>query len=253
MTPDVRPFVAGNWKMNGLSASLVELEAMRRAVDAGEAGPAELAVCPPATLLAQAAWKLKGGKLALGAQDCHTEASGAFTGDIAAPMLKDLGCRAVIVGHSERRAGHHETDAVVRAKAMAALAHGLVVIVCVGETAAERDEGRALDVVGAQVLGSVPETATSETLVVAYEPVWAIGTGRIPTLGDIAAMHAHIRALLARRLDRGTDVRILYGGSVKPSNAAEVLALADVDGALVGGASLKAGDFQAIVEAAPRR
>src|SRR5271165_4459953 len=177
MTPDVRPFVAGNWKMNGLSGSLVEIEAMRRAADAGEAGVAELVVCPPATLMAQAAWKLRGGTLALGAQDCHTQASGAFTGDISAPMLKDAGAAYVIVGHSERRTLHHETDALVRAKAEAALKAGLTAIVCVGETRTEREAGQATAVVTRQLRESLPQGAASATVVIAYEPVWAIGTG----------------------------------------------------------------------------
>jgi triosephosphate isomerase len=255
MTSVRRPLIAANWKMNGLKADGTALAraVADRATAAGAALAVDILVCPPATLIDAVAGSLDGGPVWLGGQDCSPEANGAFTGDIAAPMLRDLGCRAVIVGHSERRAGHHETDAGVRAKATAALAAGLVAVVCVGETAAERDEGRALDVVGAQVLGSVPDGADAATLVVAYEPVWAIGTGRIPTLDEIAAMHRHIRALLARKLADGTDVRVLYGGSVKPSNAKEVLAIADVDGALVGGASLKAGDFWAIVEAAPLR
>ncbi len=250
MTPDVRPFVAGNWKMNGLSASLVEIEAMRRAADAGEAGPAELAVCPPATLLAQAAWKLKGGKLALGAQDCHTEASGAFTGDVSAPMLKDAGASYVIVGHSERRTLHHETDALVRAKAEAALKAGLTAIVCVGETRNEREAGDAIAVVTRQLLGSMPPGGAPETVVVAYEPVWAIGTGLTPTLADVAEMHEAIRGLLGEFYGAaGAKVRILYGGSVKPANARDLLGLDNVDGALVGGASLKAVDFLAIAAA----
>src|SRR5271170_1701921 len=174
MTPGVRPLVAGNWKMNGLSASLGELEAMRRGADVGEAGEAELAVCPPATLLAQAAWKIKGGKLSLGAQDCHPEPSGAFTGDISAPMLKDAGAAYVIVGHSERRTHHHETDQLVRAKAEAALKAGLTPIICIGETQAEREAGRQAAVVLRQLRASLPAEPTSETVVVAYEPIWAI-------------------------------------------------------------------------------
>jgi triosephosphate isomerase (TIM) len=250
MTPDVRPFVAGNWKMNGLSASLVEIEAMRRAADAGEAGPAELAVCPPATLLAQAALKLKGGKLGLGAQDCHTEPSGAFTGDISAPMLKDAGASYVIVGHSERRTLHHETDALVRAKAEAALKAGLTAIVCVGETRVEREAGDAIAVVTRQLLGSMPPGGGPETVVVAYEPVWAIGTGLTPTLADVAEMHEAIRGLLVKFYGVvGSKIRILYGGSVKPANAKDLLGLDNVDGALVGGASLKAADFLAIAAA----
>jgi triosephosphate isomerase len=247
MTPGVRPLVAGNWKMNGLTASLAELKAMREAVDAGKAGAAELAVCPPATLLAQAAWALKGGKVSLGAQDCHAKDSGAYTGDIAAPMIKDAGAQYVIVGHSERRQYHGETDAAVKAKAEAALKSGLIAIVCVGETRAEREAGKAIDVVSAQVRGSLPAGGAPETVVVAYEPVWAIGTGLTPTPANVAEVHAAIRRLLGEVYGAaGAKLRILYGGSVKPSNAKELLGLANVDGALVGGASLKAVDFMAI-------
>jgi triosephosphate isomerase len=247
MTPNVRPLVAGNWKMNGLSASLVEVEVMRRAADAGESGVAELVVCPPATLLAQAAWKLKGGKLGLGAQDCHPEASGAFTGDISALMLKDAGAAYVIVGHSERRTHHHETDQLVRAKAEAALKAGLTPIICIGETQAEREAGRQAAVVIRQLRRSLPPGATSETVVIAYEPVWAIGTGLTPTPGDIAVVHNGLRALLTEiGGPSSAKTRILYGGSVKPANARELLELDNVDGALVGGASLKATDFLAI-------
>jgi triosephosphate isomerase len=250
MTPDVRPLVAGNWKMNGLSGSLGEIEAMRRAADAGEAGVAELVICPPATLIAQAAWKLKGGTLGLGAQDCHPEASGPFTGDISAPMLKDAGASYVIVGHSERRTHHHETDELVRAKAEAALKAGLTPIVCVGETQAERQAGQQAAVVIRQLRRSLPPEATSETVVIAYEPVWAIGTGLTPTPGDIAAVHNGIRALLTEIAGPlSAKTRILYGGSVKPTNCRELLGLDNVDGALVGGASLKATDFLAIAAA----
>jgi triosephosphate isomerase len=247
MTPGVRPLVAGNWKMNGSRASLSEIAAMRRAVDAGEAGAAEVAVCPPATLLAGAAAILQGGALNLGAQDCHAADSGAFTGDISAPMLRDAGATCVIVGHSERRAGHGESDAVVRAKAEAAHRAGLTAILCVGETRAEREGGRAVEVVSGQLRGSLPAKATPADLVVAYEPVWAIGTGLTPTPADVADMHGAIRALLSEIYGQaGARTRILYGGSVKPANAGELLGLANVDGALVGGASLKAADFMAI-------
>jgi triosephosphate isomerase (TIM) len=250
MTPDVRPLVAGNWKMNGLSGSLGEIEAMRVAADAGEAGVAELVICPPATLIAQAAWKVKGGKLGLGAQDCHPEASGPFTGDISAPMLKDAGASYVIVGHSERRTHHHETDELVRAKAEAALKAGLTPIVCVGETQAQRQAGQQAAVVIRQLRRSLPPEATSETVVIAYEPVWAIGTGLTPTPGDIAAVHNGIRALLTEIAGPlSAKTRILYGGSVKPTNCRELLGLDNVDGALVGGASLKATDFLAIAAA----
>jgi triosephosphate isomerase (TIM) len=250
MTPDVRPFVAGNWKMNGLSSSLVEIEAMRVAADAGEAGAAELVVCPPATLTAQAAWKLRGGKLGLGAQDCRPEPSGPFTGDISAPMLKDAGAAYVIVGHSERRALHHETDALVRAKAEAVLNSGMTAIVCVGETRAEREAGDAITVVTRQLRGSLPPAGASDTVIVAYEPVWAIGTGLTPTPADVAEVHLAIRKLLGEIYGPGGGkFRILYGGSVKSSNARELLGLDNVDGALVGGASLKAVDFLAIAAA----
>ena len=246
MTPGVRPLVAGNWKMNGLSASLVEITAMAEAANAGRAGEAELAVCPPATLLAQAA-AVKGSRLSLGGQDCHTAVSGAFTGDISAAMLKDCGCAYVIVGHSERRQYHGETDALVRAKAEAAQRAGLTAIVCVGETRLERETGEALAVVSRQLRGSAPLDGEAKAIVVAYEPVWAIGTGLTPTAADVAEMHAALRGLLQELYGAdGGAIRILYGGSVKPVNAKELLGLPNVDGALVGGASLKASDFLAI-------
>jgi triosephosphate isomerase len=238
----MRQLIAGNWKMNGLGeAALGEIEALR----AGLAGArSDVLVCPPATLIARAAML---GGVPIGAQDCHAKESGAFTGDISAEMLKDAGARAVIVGHSERRQYHHESDAVVADKARAAWRAGLAAIICVGETEAERMSGRHLDVVARQLEGSVPDGATLENTVIAYEPVWAIGTGKTPTSAEIAQMHAHIRGAV------GEGMRILYGGSVKPSNAAEILALANVDGALVGGASLKAKDFLGIIAgAAPR-
>ena len=237
----MRQLIAGNWKMNGLSASLAEIAAIRDA----KPGHADILICPPASLIAQAVWMAKGG-VPVGAQDCHTEASGAFTGDISAEMLKDAGAVAVIVGHSERRQHHGETDATVAAKARAAWRAGLTAIVCIGETEAQRMNGEALDVVASQIAGSVPQGATSANTAIAYEPVWAIGTGKTPTNAEISEMHAHIRA-------RVGDLRILYGGSVKPGNAREILALADVDGALVGGASLKSQDFLAIAEGAARR
>jgi triosephosphate isomerase (TIM) len=250
MTPGVRPLVAGNWKMNGLSGSLVEIDAMRQAADAGESGSAELLVCPPATLIAQAAWRIKGGELRLGAQDCHPLASGPFTGDVSAPMLKDAGATYVIVGHSERRLLHHETDALVRVKVEAALGAGLVPIVCVGETQTEREAGEAMAVVSRQVLGSLPPGGVPETLVVAYEPVWAIGTGLTAKPADVAEMHLVIRKLLAEMYGaQGLRMRILYGGSVKPVNCGELLTLENVDGALVGGASLRATEFLAIAAA----
>ena len=247
MTPGVRPLVAGNWKMNGVSGSLVEIDAIRQAADAGEAGSAELLICPPATLLAQAAWRTKGGELSLGAQDCYTEPNGAFTGDISAAMLKDAGATYVIVGHSERRNYHHETDEIVRAKAEAALKAGLTPIICVGETQAEREAGQQAAVVVRQLRGSLPPEASSETVVVAYEPIWAIGTGLTPTPDNVAVVHNGIRALLTDMFGpRCAKIRLLYGGSVKPTNCRELLTLDNVDGALVGGASLKATEFLAI-------
>lgn len=241
-----RKLAAGNWKMNGLAASLAEVEALAKAHPAPRS---EVLICPPATLIAQMAWKAKGGPVMVGGQDCHPEASGAHTGDIAAAMLKDAGASHVILGHSERRADHGETDAVVRAKAEAAHAAGLVAVICLGETEAQRDAGTTLDVIGSQLRGSVPAGATAANTVIAYEPVWAIGTGRTPTLAQIAEVHDFLRTDLATRLAGAADVRLLYGGSVKPSNAAEIFATSNVDGALVGGASLKAAEFGAILAA----
>jgi triosephosphate isomerase (TIM) len=241
MTP--RPLVAGNWKMNGLAASIGEL----KKIIAGAPGVArtDLMVCPPATLIASFAAAARGTPVLIGGQNCHALASGAYTGDISAEMLKDASASAVIVGHSERRHYHHETDADVRAKAEAARRAGLTPIVCVGETRAQRDAGHALDVVAAQLRGSLPDGAAD--FVVAYEPVWAIGTGLTPTPADVAEMHRAIRAHLVSRYGApGQGARVLYGGSVNPKNAAELLAVENVDGALVGGASLKAVDFLAI-------
>ena len=240
-----RPLVAGNWKMNGLRSSAAEFT--RIVEGAQKLTAVELMICPPATLLVLFAAAAKGTPVLIGAQDCHAEPSGAFTGDLSAEMLKDAGASAVIVGHSERRIYHQETDADVRAKALAARRAGLCAIVCVGETRAEREGGRALAVVGTQLDGSVPDGATAENLVVAYEPVWAIGSGLTPTPSDVAEMHAFVRQRLGSRLgEEGQGIRILYGGSVKPSNAKELLHVANVDGALVGGASLKADEFLAI-------
>ena len=240
-----RPLVAGNWKMNGLRSSAAEFT--RIVEGAQKLTTVELMICPPATLVVLFAAAAKGTPVLIGAQDCHAEPSGAFTGDLSAEMLKDAGASAVIVGHSERRSYHQETDADVRAKAQAARRAGLCAIVCVGETRAEREGGRALAVVGTQLDGSVPDGATAENLVVAYEPVWAIGSGLTPTPSDVAEMHAFVRQRLGSRLgEEGLGIRILYGGSVKPSNAKELLHVANVDGALVGGASLKADEFLAI-------
>ena len=244
-----RKLIVGNWKMNGSLALLAELAAIAEA--AREASGADVAICPPFTLIAAAGTRAAG--LAIGAQDCHQAESGAHTGCVSVPMLKEAGARLVIVGHSERRADHGETDAIVRAKAEAVLRHGLAAIVCVGESEAERAAGDHVAVVGRQLAGSLPDEAGEGELVVAYEPVWAIGTGRTATPGDVAEMHQVIRAaLIARFGDQGGRVRILYGGSVKADKAADLLAVADVDGALVGGASLAAAGFVPIVEAAAR-
>jgi triosephosphate isomerase len=246
-----RPLIAGNWKMNGRQADGLTL--VRALVEraAHEAPSAEILICPPATLLFLVAELLNGSPIALGAQDCHSKPSGAHTGDIAAPMLVDAGCGYVIVGHSERRAGHHEDDGLVREKAVAAIAAGLTPIVCLGETEAERDAGQALAVVERQLASSLPAGAEAARLVVAYEPVWAIGTGRTPTAADIEAVHCHLRGRLAGLVAEPGRVRLLYGGSVKKDNAREILALAEVDGALVGGASLKAEEFWAIAATCP--
>jgi triosephosphate isomerase len=247
MTPGVRPLVAGNWKMNGLTASLGEIEAMARGAEEGAGGPAELLVCPPATLLAQAACSVRDRKLALGGQDCHAEPNGAYTGDLSAEMLRDAGATYVIVGHSERRSYHHETSAMVQAKAEAGVKAGLTAIICVGETHQHHVEGQALAIVSRALRGSLPPSGAPETLVIAYEPIWAIGTGLTPTPEIVSEMHAHIRQILGDVYGpAGGGVRVLYGGSVKPSNARELLTLDNVDGALVGGASLKASDFLAI-------
>lgn len=237
-----RPFIAGNWKMFGRAADLAEISKLGPAVAA--APGVEVAICPPATLLAAAVQAGSGVGVSIGGQDCRVGGDGAFTGDVNAAMLADAGAMWCIVGHSERRQGHGETDADVRAKALAAMAAGLTPIICVGETLEERKAGKAVEVVSRQIRGSVPSEAT-DAAVLAYEPVWAIGTGLTPTLEEIAEIHAASRAALPR------DMRILYGGSVKPGNAAEIFAVAGVDGALVGGASLKAADFSAIIAAHP--
>ncbi len=238
--------------MNGLQAARAQALALAEGVAAATAAGTQLprvVVCPPATLLADIARDLAGTAVETGGQDCHTGTSGAHTGDVSAQMLADAGARLVILGHSERRADHGEADALVAAKVTAALAAGLEAIVCVGETEAERDAGRAEAVVLGQLAGSLPEGVDPAAVTIAYEPVWAIGTGRTPTVADVAAMHGAIRAALVARFgaEAGGAVAILYGGSVKPSNAAELMAVADVNGALVGGASLKAGDFLPIV------
>ena len=251
MTDAIRPLIAGNWKMNGLKASLAEFEAMLAGAG-GVAAKADLLVCPPATLIAAFAEKARGSKVAVGAQDCHPEVSGAHTGDISAEMLGDAGASAIIVGHSERRADHGESEVLVRQKAEAVWRAGLTAIVCIGETQHQRDAGQTLHICGGQLNVSLPDQAKADNLVVAYEPVWAIGTGLTPTAGDVEQIHRFIRDLLVARFGgEGAKIRILYGGSVKPSNAAELMAVANVNGALVGGASLKAADFLAIAAGCP--
>jgi triosephosphate isomerase len=244
-----RPLIAGNWKMNGLTESLDEARAIAASLQEAPAS-CEVAICPPATLVAAAAHALAGTDLLVGGQDCRAEVSGAYTGDISAEMLANAGAELVIVGHSERRAGHGETDAIVAAKALAALRAGLRPIVCVGETLAEREAGREVEVVTGQVAESLPDELARADFAVAYEPVWAIGTGLTPTTPQIEAIHEAIRGVLINKFGQGgMTVPILYGGSVKPSNAAEILRASEVGGALVGGASLKAADFLPIIRA----
>jgi triosephosphate isomerase len=244
----MRQLIAGNWKMNGTTASLGEIEAVAKAV-ANWKPECDVLLCPPVTLLARAVLQAS-GRIAIGGQDCHAEVSGAFTGDVSAEMLRDAGASAVIVGHSERRQYHNETDALVAIKASAAWRAGMLAIICIGESEMQRTAGSAQSVCAGQLSGSVPNEATPDNTAIAYEPIWAIGTGKTATAGDIAEMHNHIRACLASAFgSRGRDFRILYGGSVKAANAAEILAIPAVGGALVGGASLKAADFLAIIRA----
>lgn len=248
MTPGIKPLIAGNWKMNGTRAAMGELRAIAAGVG-DRAGRLSMLLCVPYTLLAAAAQAAAGQGLAIGAQDCHAKLSGAHTGDVSAEMIADCGASHVIVGHSERRTDHHETDGDVRDKAEAALRAGLTPLICIGETKGQREQGETLAVLERQLAGSLPE---DPHIVVAYEPVWAIGTGLTPTVADVGEAHALIRKELQERYGRaGAAIRILYGGSVKPSNAAELLAVADVDGALVGGASLKASDFLGICDGVP--
>ena len=242
--PIPKALVAGNWKMNGLIASSREIDKLNDMITENGAN-CDVLICPPATLIST----LSGRGIDIGAQDCHMKVSGAHTGDISAAMIWDLGCRYVIVGHSERRADHGETNDIVRAKAATAQEQGLVAIICVGESDLQREKGETLDVVTDQVKGSIPDNATVENTVIAYEPVWAIGTGKVPTTDDVAEVHCVIRNLLLDRFgDQGEMVRIQYGGSVKASNARELMSVANVNGALVGGASLKAEDFYGIIE-----
>jgi triosephosphate isomerase len=249
-TPEVTPLIAGNWKMNGTSASLAEVQRLADLLAKGGRPRCTIAICPPATLLGQLNALAATSGIVTGGQDCHPAASGAHTGDISAQMLAELGAQYVIVGHSERRADHGETDELVRRKAQAAQAAGLIPIICVGESEAERRAGKAEDVVARQIAGSVPDDLGQLGVVIAYEPIWAIGTGLTPTPSDIAQMHGTIRRLLTERFgEAGVGTRILYGGSMKPVNAAEILRIDNVNGGLVGGASLLANDFHAIISA----
>jgi len=245
----ITPLIAGNWKMNGLKVALEEAEKLAALV-AGAHPKADVALCPPATLLMAMSDRLGKTSILTGGQDCHPDAGGAHTGDVSAPMLADAGARYAIVGHSERRTDHGETDELVNAKAVAALGAGLIPIICVGETRAERDAGQAEAVVAGQLAGSIPDSAAREAVVVAYEPVWAIGTGLTPTETDIAGMHGAIRRLLVERFgEQGRAIPILYGGSLKPANAHAILAIPEVNGGLVGGASLLSADLFAIISA----
>jgi triosephosphate isomerase len=249
--PHLRPLIAGNWKMNGLRASAVEFGQIAQG-SAELWRKADLLICPPAPLIYTFAAVALGSRVQVGAQDCHPGASGAHTGDVSAEMLADAGASAVIVGHSERRADHGEGDALVKQKAEAAWRAGVVAIVCIGETQGQRDAGQTLDILRGQLNGSLPDGSTAANLVVAYEPVWAIGTGLTPTAKDVEQIHGFIRELLTSRFKAdGARMRILYGGSVKPSNAAELMAVKNVNGALIGGASLKAADFLAIARGCP--
>jgi triosephosphate isomerase len=247
----IRPLVAGNWKMNGLTGALAEARRVRdRLGEPGFAAGVDVMICPPATLIGALAREASGSRLRVGAQDCHRAASGAHTGDLSAEMLKDAGAEAVIVGHSERRVDHGERSGDVRAKALAAHRAGLSAIVCIGETAGERRAGLTLVVVARQLQASLPDEARAANTIVAYEPVWAIGTGLTPTAADVAEVHGHLRQQLVDRYGgEGRSMRLLYGGSVKPDNARELMSVAEVNGGLVGGASLKADDFLAIIGA----
>ncbi len=250
MAEVITPLIAGNWKMNGLSTALGEIDRLGSLLAGGDRPRCIVAICPPATLLAQMTERAASAGIVTGGQDCHAKASGAHTGDISAAMLADSGARYVIVGHSERRTDHEEDDATVRAKALAAIGAGLTPIICIGETRAEREAGRAVEVVSGQISASVPDEAAEHEVVVAYEPVWAIGTGLTPTIEDIRVMHDGIRAQLAGRFGPvGDRIPLLYGGSMKPANAKEILAVGNVNGGLVGGASLLANDFFAIISA----
>ncbi|WP_337270158.1 triose-phosphate isomerase [Oryzifoliimicrobium ureilyticus] len=244
----MRKLVVGNWKMNGLAASLAEIEALKGLTSSATC---EIVVCPPFTLIERATARSHGSSIAIGAQDCHSEATGAYTGDVSAQMLAEIGARFVIVGHSERRSTYQETDMSVAAKARAAHAAGLTSIICVGETQSERDLGKAIEIVTRQVIRSMPTSGASENTAIAYEPRWAIGSGLVPSISQVEDVHAAIRETLVERVGAdGRAIRILYGGSLKPSNAASIFSIENVDGGLIGGASLKASDFTAIIAAA---
>lgn len=250
MTAEITPLIAGNWKMNGTSASLGEVQKLAGLLTQGDAPRCTVVICPPATLLERLNELASPSGIVTGGQDCHPAANGAHTGDVSAQMLADAGAQYVIVGHSERRTNHGESDELVQLKALAAHSAGLVPIICVGETGAERDAGRALSVVASQLAASIPDDWSGHEIVIAYEPVWAIGTGRTPTSAEIAEVHGAIRTDLETRFgERGAATRILYGGSMKPANASEILRIDNVDGGLVGGASLLANDFHAIISA----
>lgn len=249
--PKLKPLIAGNWKMNGLRSAAKDLRQIANQLVKPPKAKADVLICPPAQLLWPFKEVVRGTPVRLGAQDCHVNVSGAHTGDISASMMADIGARAIIVGHSERRTDHGERNALVHQKAEAALGAGLMAIICVGETEAERDAGMAIRVISKQLKESVPAASTSKNTVVAYEPVWAIGTGRTPTSDDIQKAHKALRTRLQKRFGADGDrFRLLYGGSVKPANAVEILSIENVNGALVGGASLKAADFVPIVRAA---
>jgi triosephosphate isomerase len=251
MSNSRRPLIAGNWKMN-LNLKL-GVDLANTIAKSAHSVDCDLLVCPPAQLLSDVARAIKGSPIKLGAQDCHANDEGAHTGDISAPMVRDIGCDFVILGHSERRADHRESDQIVAAKVEAAWRNGLTAIICVGETEAQRDGGETLSVVSSQIAGSVPSGATAENTVIAYEPVWAIGSGKTPSVADVAEVHAATRSAFAKRAGQAVAdaVRILYGGSVKPANAREFMALEDVDGGLIGGASLNADDFLSIAASCP--
>jgi len=250
MTPGIRPLVAGNWKMNGVNSAMVELETMRDAMKPGSRPGHDMLVCVPFTLLAKAGDMASRSSFDVGAQDCHKNINGAHTGDISVEMIADCGAVAVIVGHSERRTDHNETNTQIREKAEAALNWGHMAIICIGETESERKSGKTLDVLKHQMAGSIPDGSSNGEIVVAYEPIWAIGTGLVPSVDDVEEAHKFMREeLVARFGDAGKTIRLLYGGSVKPANAAELMAIENVDGALVGGASLKADDLLGICAA----